>query len=262
MEWESRRNLPVGVFDSGVGGISVLRSVREMLPQERFIYYGDTANAPYGEKTLTEIRRLTLRATGELVDHGVKALLVACNTATAAGIDELRSRYDFPVLGMEPALKPAMEDQREGIVVVMATPATLQLDKFSRLWHRFEDTDRILPLPCPGLARLIETDGPGSRAMDDYLDALFAEIGHQSVGSVVLGCTHYSFIAQDIRARAPSAAIYDGNRGTAIHLGSILDSHGLLRKDPPEEPALVFLSSDKSSDTRDLFRRFMGMPLA
>ena len=262
MEWETRRNLPVGVFDSGVGGISVLRTVMKLLPQERFIYYGDTANVPYGERTLSQIRRLTLRATAELVDHGVKALLVACNTATAAGIDELRSRHDFPVLGMEPALKPAMEDERKDAVVVMATPATLQLDKFARLLHRFEDTDRIIPLPCPGLVRHIETDGPGSRAVGDYLDGLFDGLGPRPIGSVVLGCTHYSFIAPDIAVRMPAAAIYDGNRGTAVHLSNVLDFNNILRRDPSEEPKVVFLSSDRSSDIRALFGRFMEMPLA
>jgi glutamate racemase len=261
MEESDRSDWPVGVLDSGVGGISVLRTARSILPSERFLYYGDTAHGPYGEKSLSEIRRLTLRAAAELAGRGVKALLVACNTATAAGIDELRARYDFPVLGMEPALKPAMEDGRPGCVVVMATPATLHLEKFALLMHRFPDGDRIVPLPCPGLARLIETAGPGSAAVAAALRGFLSQVGGRPVGAVVLGCTHYSFIVRDIAALLPEAAVYDGNRGTAFHLKRILEEAGLARTRPSTPPPVEFLSSDPSGAALALFRRFLDMEI-
>jgi glutamate racemase len=253
-----RRDLPIGVFDSGVGGISVLREAMAILPGERFLFYGDTANAPYGEKPADLIRSLTLLATGELTRRGVKALLVACNTATAAGISALRSRYDIPVLGMEPAVKPAMANQ-PGYVVVMATPATLRLDKFCTLLSRFPDADRVVPLPCPGLARLIETDRPGSAAVRDALAGFLSSIGATPVRAIVLGCTHYSFIAHDIAALMPGTAIYDGNRGTALHLRHTLERGGLLRERPAPSPRAAFLSSDGSADTRSLWERFTLM---
>ncbi|NLG37320.1 MAG: glutamate racemase [Clostridiales bacterium] len=252
-----RRDLPIGVFDSGVGGISVLREAMAVLPGERFLFYGDTANAPYGEKPADLIRNLTLRATGELIARGVKALLVACNTATAAGISELRSRYDIPVLGMEPALKPAMANQ-PGYVVVMATPATLHLDKFCTLLSRFHDADRVFPLPCPGLARLIETGGPGSAVVADALRSFLSSISVVP-RAIVLGCTHYSFIAQDIAALMPGTAIYDGNRGTALHLRHTLERGGLLCERPALSPRAAFLSSDGSANTQALWERFTLM---
>ena len=149
----ARRDAPVGVFDSGVGGISVLRDLRALMPDEDFIYFGDGANAPYGEKSSDEIRVLAWNVVEKLLDRGIKALVIACNTATAAAAPLIRERLDMPVVAMEPALKPASACAHGGKVVVMATPLTLSLDKFKRLMSEYGRD--ALPMPCPGLMDMV-----------------------------------------------------------------------------------------------------------
>ena len=146
------KNRYIAVFDSGVGGISVLRHLRAELPQERFLYFGDSANAPYGTRPTAQIRELTLAAAEKLVARGIKALVVACNTATAAAIEDLRREYpDIIVIGIEPALKLATDRYPGGTIGVMATPATLRERKFARLMERCADHCTVVKLPAAGL---------------------------------------------------------------------------------------------------------------
>ena len=147
----------IGVFDSGVGGISVLRHLRTLLPNERFLYYGDSANAPYGRRSTAQVQELTLAAVKKMMDHGLKALVVACNTATAAAIQALRQTYpDFVVIGIEPALKPAVDQFPSGRIGVMATEVTLREEKFDVLLHRYENAATVIKIPAPGLVELVE----------------------------------------------------------------------------------------------------------
>ncbi|MEA5067560.1 MAG: glutamate racemase, partial [Christensenellaceae bacterium] len=145
---------PIGVFDSGVGGVSVLRSLVRVLPGERYLYYGDTRNAPYGDRAEAEIRSLTRAAAERLLGQGVKALVIACNTATSAAAEALRCALDIPVIGMEPALKPAALARGRGKVLVMATAATLRQGKFRALMERYGRD--ALVAPCPGLMEFVE----------------------------------------------------------------------------------------------------------
>ena len=148
---------PVGVIDSGVGGISVLKAMVEFMPYENFMYFGDSANAPYGQKSREEIRSLTMNNVAVLIERGCKAVVVACNTATAAAITELREKYpDTPMIGLEPALKPAVLHKANSRVIVMATPFTLKEEKFQRLKARYEDQAEIISLPCPEIVRFVE----------------------------------------------------------------------------------------------------------
>ena len=148
---------PVGVFDSGVGGISVLRELVKLMPNENYIYYGDSKNAPYGPKTVEEVRRLTVEHIDFLVERGAKAIVVACNTATSAAIDLLREKYpDMPVVGIEPALKPAVLSKQNARVLVMATPMTIREEKFHHLMQEYEAQAEIYPLACPGLPEFVE----------------------------------------------------------------------------------------------------------
>lgn len=220
------KDLPIGVLDSGVGGIAVLRLARAELPCEDFIFYADMAHAPYGDKPRDTIIELTLEAALKLQQAGVKALVVACNTATAAAISALRESCPFPVIGMEPALKPASEGMPGRRVAVMATAATLQLDKFHDLAQSLNNSAVIDPVPCPGLVERIETHGPGSTAVQEYLRGLFAN--RPRPDAVVIGCTHYSFIKADILELFPGVALYDGARGTVRHLAGLLAAQGLL----------------------------------
>ncbi|MDT3699745.1 MAG: glutamate racemase [Thermincola sp.] len=251
--------LPIGVFDSGIGGISVLSDMLRTLPNERFIYAADSANAPYGTKTQAHVRELSLKVANMIVDKGVKALVVACNTATSAAITSIRERYTIPVIGMEPAVKPAVENGRKGKIVVMATPLTLKEEKFNSLFNRYSPEVPILPLPCGGLAELIE--GEDQEEIKKYLQKLWANISMSEVSSVVLGCTHYCFIKRDLQEIiGPEINIVDGNAGTVRHLVRILTDGDLLSETSivaPIEERVHFLATGQDSRTFELCKRFL-----
>ena len=150
---------PIGIFDSGLGGISVLRELRTLLPKEHFLYFGDSAYAPYGIKDKASITERCITICDDLVARGAKAIVVACNTATSACVGVLRERYDLPIVGMEPALKVACEQGDHQRIIVMATPLTLREEKFARLMERFQDAHTIYRQPCPRLVEIVEHDG-------------------------------------------------------------------------------------------------------
>ena len=220
-------NRPIGVFDSGVGGISTLAAFTRELPGERFIYFGDTKNAPYGTKTTAEVQELVRKVVGRLEGERIKALAIACNTATGAAAAMLRQEKAYPVIGMEPALKPAEEHWQGGKILVMATPLTLRQEKFFSLMERFGA--HAVPLPCPGLMELVEReDEDGARG---YLEELFSGWQMEKIDAVVLGCTHYVFLRPMIREMLPPRIlITDGNAGTARQLRRVLAGKGLLRE--------------------------------
>lgn len=218
----------IGVFDSGVGGISVLREARALLPHERFIYLGDNANAPYGTKTESEIQSLAIAAAGQLMEWGLKALVVACNTATSAAIDVLRAKYKIPVIGMEPAIKPANAIRKNGAVLVLATPATLALKKFTALMSLYGDG--VIPVACGGLMELVESGRPDSPETELYLTERLGAYENLPVDAIVLGCTHYLFVRPVIKRLFPGTPIIDGNAGTARQLCRKIAEKGLLRE--------------------------------
>lgn len=185
--------LPIGVFDSGVGGLSVLRHIRELMPAEELCYVADSAYAPYGEKTEQEVSTRVQLIADFLVRHPVKALVVACNTATATAVHQLREIFDIPVVGMEPGVKPAVEQSATGRIGVLATENTLRSKKFQSLLGRF-DSNEVLLQSCSGLVEKIEqgllTD-PGTQAL---LEEYLLPLQEKSVDTLVLGCTHYPFV--------------------------------------------------------------------
>ena len=211
---------PIGVFDSGLGGISVVRQIRRELPHERILFFGDSAHAPYGTKPPQEVRALSRTIVEHLVEQGAKAIVIACNTATSAAVDELRDEYNLPIIGMEPALKVAC-DRGHGVpqrVIVAATPLTLREHKFAALMHRFESDNTIWPQPCPELVDIVEHGQLGDhdlvmRTLHGYFD----RYDLSTVDSVVLGCTHFVFYRDYFRELLPeSTAIIDGNHGTVL----------------------------------------------
>jgi glutamate racemase len=224
------KDRPIGFFDSGVGGISVLRQAIKVLPRENFIYYGDSRNAPYGVKSVEEVKRLSFEAAEFLVKNGAKAIVVACNTATSAAIEELRTHYrDFPVIGIEPALKPAVEIKRRGKVIIMATPMTLSEKKFSKLVENYGREVAIEPLPCPGLVELIEKGVVEGREMNDFLKLKLNKYLYEDIAAVVLGCTHYPFIRKELSSIiGEDVPILDGSEGTAKQLRRLLLSSNLM----------------------------------
>lgn len=219
------RNSPIGVFDSGVGGIGTLAALRRELPGENFLFYGDTANAPYGTKSRDEVMACINRIMEHLLAEDVKAVVIACNTATAVAAAELRARYELPIIGIEPALKPASEMRREGSILVLATPMTLKLEKFRALYARYGEG--AIPLPCPGLMELVEREADDEARR--YLLELFSPYELTKVDAVVLGCTHYVFLRPVLKEILPeTVSVLDGNEGTARQLRRVLTANNLL----------------------------------
>ena len=207
----------IAVFDSGVGGISVLRQLRKLMPEENYIYYGDSANAPYGSRSTEQVRARTLAAARKLIaEYPVKALVVACNTATAAAIGELRAMYsDLIVIGIEPAVKLAADHFPGGRLGVMATEVTLREEKFDHLMHRFDRECTITKIPAPGLVQLIEAGKSDTPETDALLQKLLAPyVG--KLDALVLGCTHYPFVSRRIaKVLGPGTMLLHGGKGTA-----------------------------------------------
>ncbi len=187
---------PIGVFDSGVGGLSLLRCIREELPGEDFIYVADSGYAPYGDKPGGYIERRSFAITEFLVEQKAKAIVVACNTATAAAIAKLRTAFDLPIIGMEPGVKPAIAASQCKTVGIMATAETLKSEKFRLLTDRFCSDCNIVTQACPGLVERVEQDDlTGSKTVElveKYVDALLSK----GADIIVLGCTHYLFLAE------------------------------------------------------------------
>ena len=222
----------IAVFDSGVGGISVLRHLLRKLPGERFLYYGDSANAPYGSRSTEEVRELTLAAARKLTtEYSIKALVIACNTATAAAVKQVREAYpELIVIGIEPALKVAADHFPGGRVGVMATEVTLREEKFDTLLHRFRENCTITKIPAPGLVQLVEA----GKVDDEDTDALLHTILDPYAGqldALVLGCTHYPFAARAIsRVLGEQVVLLEGGDGTARETRRRLEIAGLLEE--------------------------------
>ena len=240
----SKQTQPIAVFDSGVGGISVLRELVKILPQEDYIYYGDSKNAPYGMKTREQVQQLTIMAAEKLFEQGAKGLVVACNTATSAGVRVLREMYpDIPIVGIEPAVKPAVTQKPGGRVLVMATPMTIREEKFQKLMAQYQNQAQILPLPCPGLMDFVERGDLQSDDFRKYLEELLYEYRIHPVDAAVLGCTHYPFAKEMIQEiLGKEVLIFDGGEGTAREMKRRLGVADLLNPST-EAGKVVFQNS-------------------
>ena len=240
------RESPIAVMDSGVGGISVLSELVKLMPNENFIYYGDSANAPYGTKNKSVVLDITRRNLEALMEGGSKAAVIACNTATSAAAGQLRAEYpDFTIVGIEPAIKPASILFSNPRVLVMATPLTLHEEKFQNLCRRYAEYEEIIPLPCPGLVELIEEGKLDCEETEDYLHELFAPYLEEKIDAVVLGCTHYPHIKTAIARCLPlRTTILDGGEGTARETFRRVKEAGLLNPSLTEGEIQIINSSD------------------
>lgn len=245
----------IAVFDSGVGGISVLRQLKKVMPNERYLYFGDSANAPYGTKSSQQVQQLALAVARHLVAQGVKALVVACNTATAVAIDILRQTYpDLIVVGIEPALKVGADKYPGGNIGVMATPVTLEGDKFHRLLDRFTDRCKISLISAPGLADLVE-EGKQNSPEGELLLRSLLEPYRGKIDALVLGCTHYPFAEEMIRkVLGGETELLDGGEGTAAQTKHLLQTRGLLYDGPGE---VVFQNSLPGESMLELSRKLL-----
>ncbi len=253
---------PIGFFDSGVGGISVLKTAFVRMPCENYIYYGDNLNAPYGEKTEEQIKELSLAAGEFLFQKKVKAIVVACNTATSAAVLMMRERFSIPVISMEPAVKPALATQ--GKIIVLATPATVSQARYLGLLERLGAQDKVISVGCGGLVDLIEQGNTDESKVHECLEKCLSGIDRGiNIGAAVLGCTHYSFIEIHIKSYIDktfntNCRVFDGRHGTARHLWDVLKSEGLLNSSKATGD-IAFYSSrkDNSPDVyRTLFSSF------
>lgn len=241
-------NDPVAVFDSGMGGISVLKEMVRLMPEEDFIYFGDSANAPYGIRSVEDVRKLTIEHIRFFLEEkSAKAIAVACNTATSAAVRRLRELYpQVPLVGVEPAIKPAVNSCKNPRILVMATPRTLAEEKFTNLERQYDNQAAIFPLPCPGLMEFVEQGILEGQQLEAYLHSLMDPYLSKNLTGIVLGCTHYPFVRKTIQKVAgPGIEIFDGSLGTARELLRRIGAAGL--KQPKEHKGSVtFLNS--SSD--------------
>lgn len=240
-----KTDCPVAFLDSGVGGISILREAVKRMPNEHFLYYGDSANAPYGTKPTETIRAIMERNVQLLREtYQVKGIVIACNTATGAAAKYLRLKYpDFPIVGVEPALKPAVLRHPGGKVVVMATPLTLRQPKFQRLLSRYKGEAQVELLPCPGLMEFVERGVLEGPDLEAFLQSLLAPVNDGGIQAIVLGCTHYPFVKQTIaRVIGYPVTFEDGAAGTANEISRRLERYGCAGR-TGEQGSVRFLNS-------------------
>ena len=257
---------PVGIFDSGVGGFSVLRHIQAQLPNEHLLYFADTAFAPYGDKPEHVLIERVLGIGAFLAGRGAKALVVACNTATVAAVRILRERYpDMPIVGVEPGLKPGAASTRNGLVGVLATERTLSGDKFLLLRDQIVEATgaRFLLQPCVGLADQIEFGEPGAPALDAMLERYIAPLLAQGADTLVLGCTHYPLVQASIervirRHAEGEVTLIDTGDAVARQLARLLEAAGLLRPQGNETARLTGFTSASGTALSAAFASLLG----
>lgn len=252
---------PIGVFDSGAGGLSILASLHTCLPREHLIYVADSAHAPYGPKGEEFIRQRSGAIMHYLLQRGVKAVVVACNTATAAAIAELRAHHALPIIGVEPAVKPAAAGSRSGIVGVLATSGTIASDKFLNLSSRFHDRVEILTSPCRGLVEVIEAVEAGPEPARMLLQAIIQPMLERGADTLVLGCTHYSLVRDLVAEVAgPGVAIVDAPDAVAREVQRRLMEAGLLQEGA-DTGRVEFLSSGDVAQQERVLGYYWHRPL-
>ncbi|WP_353093290.1 glutamate racemase [Tissierella praeacuta] len=225
--------MQIGFFDSGIGGVTVLYDTLKILPNEDYIYYADTLNVPYGPKPKEEVKRYIFNAIEFIIKQGVKAVVIACNTATSVAIEELRAKYSIPIIGMEPAVKPAVEKKQnlDKRVLVTATALTLREEKLQNLITRLDNDHIVDLLPLPGLVEFAESFEFKEEEVRPYLEKELFKYDLDKYETIVLGCTHFSFYKDIFRKILPADTdIIDGNFGTVKNLKRILENMSALNE--------------------------------
>jgi len=227
----SLNNRPIGVMDSGVGGISVLKHIHVLLPQEDLIYFADSLHAPYGSKSPQEIKARCFAVADFLLEKGVKSLVVACNTATAAAIEDMRAHYDLPIIGMEPAVKPAAAATKNGVIGVLATVGTLKSAQFAALLESYGRNVKVVTQACVGLVECIERGELNTPNTLKLIEQYCAPLLNEGADTIVLGCTHYPFVKDAIRETVGgNISLIDTGYAVANQLKNQLIANQLLRK--------------------------------
>lgn len=257
-ESNSNSHAPIGVMDSGVGGLSVLREIHRQLPNESLLYVADSAHLPYGDKTPQFVRQRVNHIAESLVTMGAKALVVACNTATAAAVESLRERFALPVIGMEPGVKPAVLSSKRSVVGILATEGMVQSNRMRDLVTRFAKDVEVVIQPCPGLVEQVERYALHTPETSRLLQNYLAPILERNADTLVLGCTHYPFLQPLIeKLVGPGVTVIDTATAIARHLQHRLEEASLLN--PGDTPAQVqFFSSGNSEAQQALISKLWG----
>lgn len=244
---------PIGIFDSGLGGLSVLADLIVERPHDHYLYYADTHYAPYGVKSREDVEKRVLEVADQLVTSGIRLLVIACNTATSAAAETIRKKIAIPVVGMEPALKPAVEGSAGNTILVAATPLTLREKKFASLMEQWRGSHRVLLLPCPGLVEVIEKEGPDASAVDEKLKSLVAPYECEKIHRLVLGCTHYVLIRNKWQQlMGDHVQLIDGNKGTLRQVMRLLQE-----EENSAETRVTLKSSSLNPETIEHMKRIL-----
>lgn len=252
----------IGFFDSGIGGLTVLYDSLRLLEDQDYIYYADIENVPYGTKDKELVKEYIFTAIDFIIRQGVDALVLACNTATSIAVRELRARYQIPIIGMEPAVKPAVKNSREKRVLVLATPLTLKEDKYEDLVSRVDRNHIVDSLPLPGLVEFAESYQFKDPAVQEYLRGELAPFDLEKYGTIVLGCTHFIYFKKLFRKIFPSGVqIIDGNEGTIRHLAKTLQIPLREKESNPidllDKYVTLYLSGKKGN--KEILRKYFAV---
>ncbi len=247
----------IGVFDSGIGGLTLLKEMMHTLPHENFLYFADTENVPYSYKTTEQIKEYVGKAVVFLRNEGCKSIVLACNTATNVTIEYLREKYDFPIIAIQPAVKVAFDNNKETKrILACATPVTLKADRFENLINSLDINHLVDRLPLPGLVEFAENEQFESIEVLEYLEKEFAKFDLEKYHYVVLGCTHFTYFEELIQENFPTLQPVDGNEGTARHLKNTLASLNLLNSN--EKGTIRFVESGRYVEDESRFCRYLG----
>lgn len=256
------KSRPIAVFDSGLGGLTVLRALRGRLPQEDFFYFADTRFLPYGDKPEVFLKARGVAIAEALVKRGAKALVIACNTATAAAAEAIRAAVDLPIVALEPGVKPAVSLTKSGVIGVLATTRTLASERFQRLVGNHAQHLQVIPQACPGLAEAIETEGPDSARVAVLLDGFVAPLAAAGADVVVLGCTHYPWVAEAIARRLPAGVtLLDTGEAVAKQLERLLAAGNLQGGGAAGQGKLVVATSGSPLQVIATVDRLWGQKL-
>ncbi len=250
---------PIGIFDSGVGGLSVLRAIRQQMPEESVIYFGDQGHIPYGPRPMGQIQNFSEAITRFLLDKGVKIIVVACNAASAAALTYLRQTFpDVSFVGMEPAVKPAAEHTETGVVGVLATPATFQGALYASVVERFANGVELLQDPCVGLVQQIEKGDLNGTATRKILEAVLHPMLEKNIDTVVLACTHYPFVIPLIQEIVgEKVRVIDPAPAVARQTKRLLEAKG-LKNEVGIQGEIRFFTSGDASFVQSLLSKLLG----
>jgi glutamate racemase len=250
----------VGIFDSGVGGLSVFRAIRALLPGQPLTYFADQAHVPYGVRQVEEVRQFAHAVTRYLLSEGARLIVVACNTASVAALKSLRQTYpEIPFVGMEPAVKPAAEQTHSGVVGVLATAATFQTEMYASVVERFAKGATILESPCPGLVKEIENGNLEGSETREILENALQPMLNQGADTIVMGCTHYPFVIPLIqKITGPDVQVIDPAPAIARQTRRMLEEYSLLNDDFPLADIRLITSGD-AGQFRLLVKQLIGL---